>query len=69
MKKHTGKIELYEDMSGRYRWRMKSANGRIVADSAEAYETKSGVRAAARRARRLFRSVWLNPAVRWRTSG
>ena len=31
---------IYKDRSGDYRWRFKSSNGRIIADSAEGYETK-----------------------------
>ena len=33
-------IELYVDGSANYRWRAKSANGRIVAESGEGYENR-----------------------------
>ncbi len=35
-----GKFEVYEDRSGKYRFRLKASNGQIVA-SGEAYETKA----------------------------
>jgi uncharacterized protein YegP (UPF0339 family) len=35
-----GKFEVYEDKSGKYRFRLKAGNGEIVA-SGEAYESKS----------------------------
>lgn len=31
------KIEVYQDKSGDYRWRMIASNGRIMADSSEGY--------------------------------
>lgn len=36
-----GKFELYTDAQGKYRFRLKAANGEIIA-SGEAYESKSG---------------------------
>lgn len=36
------KIEIYKDEKGEYRWRLKAPNGRIIADSAEGYKTKTG---------------------------
>jgi uncharacterized protein len=38
---------IYTDKAGGYRWRLMSANGRIVADSGEAYSTRNGARRAA----------------------
>lgn len=38
---------VYTDKAGGYRWRLMSANGRIVADSGEAYSTRNGARRAA----------------------
>lgn len=43
MKTYT--ITVYEARDG-WRWHMKAANGRIVADSGEAYSTERGARAA-----------------------
>ena len=31
---------IYKDRKNEYRWRFKSSNGRIIADSAEGYDTK-----------------------------
>ncbi len=36
-----GKLEIYEDAKGEYRWRLKSSNGRIIATSGEGYTRKS----------------------------
>ena len=33
---------IYKDRKGEYRWRFKSSNGRIIADSAEGYDSKRG---------------------------
>ncbi|GAA4839508.1 YegP family protein [Actinomycetospora corticicola] len=38
-----GKFEVYEDKSGKFRFRLKASNGQIVA-SGEAYETKAAAR-------------------------
>jgi len=35
-----GKFEVYEDRAGKFRFRLKAANGQVVA-TGEAYETKS----------------------------
>ena len=32
------RIQIYCDKDNRYRWRMIATNGRIIADSAEAYQ-------------------------------
>jgi uncharacterized protein YegP (UPF0339 family) len=34
------KFELYKDSAGEYRWRLKAANGEIVAISSEGYTFK-----------------------------
>jgi len=33
-------FEVYEDRSGKYRWRLVHGNGNIIADSGEGYATK-----------------------------
>lgn len=33
-------IEVYADIAGSYRWRMKARNGKIIADSAEGYASR-----------------------------
>jgi len=35
------KWEIYQDGAGKWRWRRKASNGRIVGASAEGYENKS----------------------------
>lgn len=35
-----GKFELYQDKAGKYRFRLKSSNGQVIAVG-EAYESKS----------------------------
>lgn len=37
------KLRIYEDKSGEWRWRLRAANGRTIADSGEGYKTKNGV--------------------------
>jgi uncharacterized protein YegP (UPF0339 family) len=39
-----GKFELYKDKAGKFRWRLKASNGKVIASS-EAYGTKAGARA------------------------
>lgn len=36
------KFHVYKDYKGEWRWRLKAANGKIVADSAEGYSSKQG---------------------------
>ncbi|MDL5158287.1 YegP family protein [Actinomycetospora termitidis] len=38
-----GKFEVYEDKSGKFRFRLKASNGQIVA-SGEAYETRAAAK-------------------------
>lgn len=38
------KIEMYMDSGGEWRWRLRTPNGRIVADSSEGYASRAGVR-------------------------
>lgn len=40
-------FEVYEDKGGKYRWRLKAANGQIVASSGESFDSKSNARQAA----------------------
>lgn len=37
MKKRGVQVEVYQDASGEWRWRMQAANGRIVGASTEGY--------------------------------
>jgi len=34
------KFQVYKDTKNDWRWRLKAANGKIVADSAEGYSSK-----------------------------
>jgi len=34
------KFHIYKDASGELRWRLKAANGRVIADSGEGYSSK-----------------------------
>ena len=43
------KIQIYKDKRGEWRWRIKTKNGRVIADSAEGYKRKSGAARAAYR--------------------
>lgn len=36
------KFELYKSANGEFRWRMKSANGQIIATGGEGYTRKDG---------------------------
>jgi uncharacterized protein YegP (UPF0339 family) len=41
------KFEIYADSSDKYRWRLKSTNGQIVASSGESFDSKSNATRAA----------------------
>lgn len=34
------KYHVYKDSSGEWRWRLKAANGQIIADSGQGYSSK-----------------------------
>jgi uncharacterized protein YegP (UPF0339 family) len=34
-------FEMYKDVAGYFRWRLRARNGRIIADSGESYVNKS----------------------------
>ncbi|HYO10433.1 MAG TPA: DUF1508 domain-containing protein [Tepidisphaeraceae bacterium] len=36
-----GKFQIFQDKSGEYRWRLRAANGQIIATSGEGYRAKS----------------------------
>ena len=36
------KFRLYKDSVGEYRWRLRSANNKSIADSGEGYKSKQG---------------------------
>jgi uncharacterized protein YegP (UPF0339 family) len=39
-------FQVYQDRAGEWRWRLRSANGQIVADSAEGYTRRRDVERA-----------------------
>lgn len=45
------KFEIYQDAAGEYRWRLVAPNGKITADSGEAYVSLSNARRAAENVR------------------
>lgn len=53
MKRGTGtsRFEIYNDYSGRYRWRLRGRERRISADSPRSYSTHESAREAARQAK------------------
>ncbi len=50
------KMNIYQDRRRFWRWRLRAANGRIIADSGEGYARRSNARRAARRLLNLIRS-------------
>ena len=42
-----GVLLIYRDHGGDWRWRLKAGNGKIVADSSEAYSSKTKAERAA----------------------
>ena len=36
-------FDVYQDAAGEWRWRLRSKNGRVVADCAEGYKTRAGI--------------------------
>lgn len=44
--------EIYRDASGEWRWRIRAANGRIIAASGESFTRKWSAKRALRRATR-----------------
>jgi uncharacterized protein YegP (UPF0339 family) len=48
------RIEIYKDAQRRYRWRLLSSSGRIMADSGEGYSTRNHVRRAIIRTREMI---------------
>ena len=42
------KVQYYQDSSGQWRWRVRAANGRILADSSEGYYNRKDAEAGYR---------------------
>lgn len=41
-------LQVYRDMTGEFRWRLKAANGRTIADSGESYTRRRDAQRAGR---------------------
>jgi uncharacterized protein YegP (UPF0339 family) len=39
---NVAKFEVYKDSKGEFRWRLKSANGQVIATAGESYQNKAG---------------------------
>ena len=39
------KFHVYKDHKGEWRWRLKAANGKVLADSGEGYNSKQACKA------------------------
>lgn len=48
---------IYKDLSNQWRWRLRSANNRVIADSAESYWNKNDCLSAID----LVKSAWNAP--------
>ena len=44
----TPKFEVYADVGGKYRWRLKDGNGEKIASSGESFATKENAKRAVR---------------------
>jgi len=51
------RFEIYRDRRKEWRWRLKAANGRIIADSGEGYSRREHARRATRRLIQLIRMM------------
>lgn len=40
------RYEIYEDSRGEWRWRLRAANGRVIADGGEGYSRRDSCRRA-----------------------
>lgn len=49
------RIRIYQDRAGEWRWRLKAANGKIVADSSEGYKRRSAADRAVQRLLEMLR--------------
>ena len=52
------KIEIYEDTAGEWRWRLKAANGKIVATGGEGFVTKSNCRESVENIASTLEEMW-----------
>jgi len=50
----TAKLEIYRDAKREWRWRLRAANGRIVADSGEGYRRRTAAYEAVHRLKSIL---------------
>ena len=48
------KLMIYRDRRGEWRWRLKAANGRILADGGEGYRRRASAQTAVDRVRSIL---------------
>lgn len=56
------KFEVYADAAGKYRWRLKSANGQTIASSGESFDSKGNAREAAETVKKTASSAEIEDA-------
>lgn len=54
------RLEIYADAAGQHRWRLVAPNGRIIADGAEGYATRSNAVRAAQRVVTVIRACLID---------
>jgi uncharacterized protein YegP (UPF0339 family) len=59
------RFQAYRDRRGGWRWRLVARNGKIVADSGEAYASMRNVRRALDSVARITKAMWGVPRVQW----
>lgn len=52
------KVEIYEDAAGEWRWRLKAANGHIVANGGEGFVTKHTCRESVETIGENLMEIW-----------
>ena len=52
---HLHQFEVYKDVAGEHRWRLRAPNGKIVADSGESYKSARSARTAITSLERAFK--------------
>ena len=57
-------FEIYEDFQQEWRWRMIADNGRIMADSAEGYDSASNAHRAVDRFLKIARKATIQNTIR-----
>jgi uncharacterized protein len=53
-------FELYKDEAAKYRWRLQAGNNKVIADSAESYNSKAGAQEGIRDVQRIAPTAPVN---------